>query len=113
MQKLSRNAAALAASLPKRAVTNATLRAVAASVPRRFYFAETLRVKPIHADSRTPDEPFYIQNAHGNTISPWHDIPLRRAGAKNIFNFVCEIPRGSTPKYEVGLTKTPVTFGRS
>jgi inorganic pyrophosphatase len=35
-------------------------------------------------------------------ISPWHDIPLSPAGANPaIFNFVCEIPRGTRAKFEI------------
>jgi inorganic pyrophosphatase len=35
-------------------------------------------------------------------ISPWHDIPLKPAGrAVGEYTFVCEIPRGTTPKMEI------------
>jgi hypothetical protein len=31
----------------------------------------------------------------GNRISPWHDIPLQPEGAAaDVFNFICEIPKG-------------------
>lgn len=42
-------------------------------------------------------------------ISPWHDIPLLRGHTEKgtpIFNFVCEIPKDSTAKFEVN-TKLP------
>lgn len=37
----------------------------------------------------------------GKTISPWHDIPLRPTEPAKAFNFVCEIPLGTTAKMEV------------
>eukprot|EP00127_Corallochytrium_limacisporum_P000103 Clim_evm10s4 gene=Clim_evmTU10s4 len=44
------------------------------------------------------------------TISIWHDIPLKANGAGNVFNFVCEMPRGTQDKCEVNLTEpmTPI-----
>lgn len=36
----------------------------------------------------------------GKRFSPWHDIPLR-TDRTNVFNFVCEIPRGATAKMEI------------
>ena len=47
------------------------------------------------------NEPLYFVNDAGAKISPWHDIPLRRKGENNVFNFVCEIPRDTRPKYEI------------
>ena len=46
----------------------------------------------------------YFQTLAGKTISPWHDIPLVPSGysAKDgIFNFIVEIPRGTTAKNEI------------
>ena len=37
--------------------------------------------------------------AAGQSISPWHDIPLHAEGG--LLNFVCEIPKESTAKFEV------------
>ena len=35
-------------------------------------------------------------------ISPWHDIPLASSGSNPaVFNFICEIPRGSRAKFEI------------
>lgn len=107
MQRLTRGAASIAARASKGAVGSTALKVAAATIPRRAYFAETLRLKPINSESKTTDTPTYITDANGKTISPWHDIPLRRAGAPNLFNFVCEIPRGTTPKYEVRNTISP------
>lgn len=95
-------AATLAAGV-KRAAPVSAVRALAPAAraaARRSYFAETLRVKPT-IGGRTVDEPWVITDHTGKAISPWHDIPLRRAGAHNVFNMVCEIPRGTTPKFEV------------
>lgn len=40
-------------------------------------------------------------NKNGNAISPLHDIPLRVAGQKNVFNMVVEVPRWTNAKMEV------------
>lgn len=38
----------------------------------------------------------------GSPISPWHHIPLKPDGfAYDIFNFVCEIPKGTRAKMEI------------
>lgn len=34
-------------------------------------------------------------------ISPWHDIPLISNKKKNIFNFICEIPKYTRKKFEI------------
>eukprot|EP01067_Filipodium_phascolosomae_P000796 Filipodium_phascolosomae@DN1577_c0_g1_i2.p1 len=41
-------------------------------------------------------------------ISPWHDIPLRSGESNNPFcyNYVNEITRGTSPKYEINLNDT-------
>lgn len=34
-------------------------------------------------------------------ISPWHDIPLISNKKKNVFNFICEIPKYTRKKFEI------------
>eukprot|EP01060_Flectonema_neradi_P017532 TRINITY_DN243_c3_g2_i1.p1 TRINITY_DN243_c3_g2~~TRINITY_DN243_c3_g2_i1.p1 ORF type:complete len:1120 (+),score=295.18 TRINITY_DN243_c3_g2_i1:52-3411(+) len=43
----------------------------------------------------------YFTNKDGDTLSPWHDIPLRAEEDSNIFNMIVEIPKGSNAKFEV------------
>lgn len=40
-------------------------------------------------------------NDDGNSISPWHDVPLTADPTDLIFNMVVEIPRGTKEKLEV------------
>ena len=43
----------------------------------------------------TTDYHLYFFNANGDRISPWHDIPFQPDdAAADVFNFVCEIPKG-------------------
>ena len=46
--------------------------------------------------------PLYF-NQCARIVSPWHDIPLRLPHNANpaILNYVCEIPRGTRPKFEI------------
>lgn len=48
--------------------------------------------------------------ATGRRISPWHDIPLRVPGEKQVFNFLNEIPRGTNAKMEMATDEafTPI-----
>lgn len=63
---------------------------------------EVVGVIPQHRLVRgAANEPLYFVNDAGAKISPWHDIPLRRREEPNVFNFVCEIPRDTRPKYEI------------
>jgi len=41
----------------------------------------------------------------GKRISPWHDIPLVHDVNKKIFNYICEIPRGTNAKFEISTTE--------
>lgn len=41
------------------------------------------------------------EDASGNAISPWHDIPLFADQAKKVYNMVVEIPRWSNAKMEI------------
>ena len=69
---------------------------------RRSYVTEVVGVIPQHRLVRgAANEPLYFVNDAGAKISPWHDIPLRRREEPNVFNFVCEIPRDTRPKYEI------------
>ncbi|KAF0689110.1 Aste57867_19382 [Aphanomyces stellatus] len=47
---------------------------------------------------------FYKDHAR---LSPWHDIPLRPSGnaARNVFNFVNEIPKGARSKMEIATNE--------
>jgi len=47
------------------------------------------------------DYRLFFQDAAGNTISPWHDIPLYADEAAGVLNFVNEIPKGAVEKMEV------------
>lgn len=40
-----------------------------------------------------------FKNSENVTISPWHSIPLY--AGQGLLNFVCEIPRNSSAKFEV------------
>lgn len=44
---------------------------------------------------------FFEKN--GETISPWHDIPLFADSKKETVNIVVEIPQATNPKMEVNL----------
>jgi inorganic pyrophosphatase len=46
---------------------------------------------------------FFVKD--GQKISPWHDIPLFADKEKHIFNYVCEIPRGTNGKLEIGVAE--------
>ena len=70
----------------------------------RTYFAATTGVQT-QARYSPPATPQYIVNAAGERISPWHDIPMRLArDGRPAYNFVCEVPRGSTAKLEISTT---------
>jgi inorganic pyrophosphatase len=54
----------------------------------------------------------------GATKSYWHDLPLRAGTTRDgapLFNFVCEIPRGTTAKYEISTSKplNPIVIDRN
>lgn len=42
----------------------------------------------------------FYKNAEGKLISPWHDIPLKVKDG--VYNMVCEIPRWTNAKMEIG-----------
>lgn len=44
-----------------------------------------------------------FKNAEGLDMSPWHSVPLH--AGKGLYNFVCEIPRNTSAKYEVATTE--------
>lgn len=52
-------------------------------------------------------------------ISAWHDVPLRAGNhpvtGAPLFHFVCEIPAGTTPKYEISTSKplNPIVVDRN
>ena len=58
-----------------------------------------------------PSRRIFFSGPDGARLSPWHDIPLSRsAGSPALLNYVCEIPRGTRPKYEIstGLEGNPI-----
>lgn len=67
---------------------------------------------PDPATKGTVKERIEVLNEKGQVISPWHDIPLKRATEPHVFNFVCEIPRDTTAKYEISTKETmnPIMF---
>jgi len=46
----------------------------------------------------------------GKKISPWHDIPLFADSGKQIYNYICEIPKNTNAKMEIstGEEKNPI-----
>jgi len=42
---------------------------------------------------------FYFFDENNKKISPWHDISLKYN--KNLYNFICEIPKWSRAKFEI------------
>eukprot|EP00003_Mantamonas_plastica_P004590 TRINITY_DN13638_c0_g1_i1.p1 TRINITY_DN13638_c0_g1~~TRINITY_DN13638_c0_g1_i1.p1 ORF type:complete len:154 (-),score=59.12 TRINITY_DN13638_c0_g1_i1:41-502(-) len=43
-----------------------------------------------------------LSSGEFSTASPWHDLPLLNANGKRpVFNFVCEIPKGTVEKFEM------------
>lgn len=73
---------------------------VAAALTRAGRALSTAR--PVHPP------PLFLRGPAQQVLSPWHDLPLRPAGEADpaVFNFVCEIPRGSRAKMEIA-TATP------
>lgn len=53
------------------------------------------------------DYKMHLLNAAGDTISPFHDIPLFADKQKQVFNMVVEIPRWTNAKMEIS-TKDPM-----
>lgn len=51
--------------------------------------------------SFVPSHLVYVENAEGQVISPFHDIPLWADEQKGIANMICEIPRFSNAKLEI------------
>lgn len=43
----------------------------------------------------------YIEDSHGNVVSPFHDIPLYANEQQTVLNMVVEIPRWTNAKMEV------------
>ncbi|KAI3056903.1 hypothetical protein CBS147353_11108 [Aspergillus niger] len=52
---------------------------------------------------KSGDRLFFEKN--GETISPWHDIPLFADSEKETVNMVVEIPRATNPKMETWVFK--------
>eukprot|EP00270_Netrium_digitus_P002636 TRINITY_DN129_c0_g1_i1.p1 TRINITY_DN129_c0_g1~~TRINITY_DN129_c0_g1_i1.p1 ORF type:complete len:361 (-),score=99.15 TRINITY_DN129_c0_g1_i1:204-1136(-) len=59
-------------------------------------------------ESNTLEFRVFITDASGSTISPWHDIPLE--AGDGLLNFICEIPKESSAKFEVATDEpgTPI-----
>lgn len=43
----------------------------------------------------------YIEDSHGNVVSPFHDIPLYANEQQTVLNMIVEIPRWTNAKMEV------------
>lgn len=66
---------------------------IARSATNLAYYVSTT------GDATTTNYRLQMHNKQGETISAWHDIPLR--GSDGNLNFVCEIPKGTSAKMEV------------
>lgn len=60
-----------------------------------------------YGDLYSADHKMYLRNTVGDTISPFHDIPLFADEQKQVFNMVVEIPRWTNAKMEIS-TKDPM-----
>lgn len=49
----------------------------------------------------TLEHRIYIEDSHGNVVSPFHDIPLYANEQQTVLNMVVEIPRWTNAKMEV------------
>ena len=49
----------------------------------------------------TLDHRVYIEDSHGDVVSPFHDIPLYANDQQTVLNMVVEIPRWTNAKMEV------------
>ncbi|KAL8874225.1 MAG: hypothetical protein Q9174_000417 [Haloplaca sp. 1 TL-2023] len=49
----------------------------------------------------TLDHRVYIEDSHGNVVSPFHDIPLYANDQQTVLNMVVEIPRWTNAKMEI------------
>lgn len=53
---------------------------------------------------RKSDDRLFLEH-NGETISPWHDIPIFADSEKETVNIVVEIPRATNPKMEVCISE--------
>lgn len=49
----------------------------------------------------TLEHRIYIEDSHGNVVSPFHDIPLYANEQQTVLNMIVEIPRWTNAKMEV------------
>ncbi|GAQ85351.1 inorganic pyrophosphatase [Klebsormidium nitens] len=73
--------------------------------------SSTIRSKYVVKTEGAPDSlefRAFIQDDEGNTVSPWHDIPLK--AGDGLYNFICEIPKETKAKMEVATdeSSTPI-----
>jgi len=63
----------------------------------------------VAGEAETTDFRIFFKDSSGNSVSPWHDIPLK-AGSDGTFNFICEIPKETSAKMEVATDEnlTPI-----
>jgi inorganic pyrophosphatase len=78
---------------------------------RRQISSSAIRSKYVVKTEGTPDSlefRAFIQDSEGNTVSPWHDIPLK--AGDGLYNFICEIPKETSAKMEVATdeSSTPI-----
>ncbi|CAI7782293.1 unnamed protein product [Closterium sp. NIES-54] len=85
------------------------------SLTRSFHRSPVVCAELTRSLSRSPSGEFetleyrlFFQNDNGETLSPWHDIPLR--AGDGLFNFICEIPKDTSAKMEVATDEpgTPI-----
>lgn len=77
---------------------------------------ETAGVKVVHVRTKPQNDStgfeyhFVTESAEGNhwlggpPLSPWHDVPFSHSKADDetpLLNFICEIPVGTTAKFEI------------
>lgn len=84
-------------------------------VPRKHFFGRNFRVSAFRSsvsseprgEAETLDYRIFFEKG-GKTISPWHDIEM--SAGNGTFNYVNEIPKGTTAKMEVATDEdyTPI-----
>jgi len=55
----------------------------------------------VYGDLTIHGKRLLVENAQGEVISPFHDVPLWADEQKGLLNMVCEIPRNSNAKLEI------------
>lgn len=61
----------------------------------------------------TLEHRIYIEDNHGNVVSPFHDIPLYANEQQTVLNMIVEIPRWTNAKMEVSYVHWPIPMASS